>query len=117
MKVGDNIDTSKLGCRRFNVNVTLTHLRLNVRKFICWGATAFKADSFDRYKESKWFRFYVTGMNFKGHIYIELNGMDLYNVYYCTTRGTIKDISSDIYNDMICDVIDTKIEKIASYQH
>ena len=113
--LGEKIDTSKLGCRNFNVNVAISQLRINVRKFMCWGATAFQVSGVDRYKESKWFRFYVTGMKFTGHVYIELNGTDLYNIYYCTTHGTIKDIDSDIYGDMICDVIDDKIEKQANY--
>lgn len=113
--IGEKIDTSKLGCRHFNVNITLSQLRMNVRKFMCWGATAFQADKIKN-QESTWFRFYVSGMKFKGHIYIELNGADLYDIHYCTTRGTIKDTNSDIYGDMICDVIDSKIEKQPEYK-
>lgn len=115
-KIGEKIDTSKLGVRNFNYKITLAQLKKDVRKFICWGARKFGVDNLDKYEESKWFSFYVSGINFKGYLYIELNGADLYNIYYTTTHGTIKDIHTDIYGDDICDVVDSKIEKIPEYR-
>jgi hypothetical protein len=113
--IGEKINTEKLGCRNFNPSVTRQQLALNKLKFICWGAKKWIVDKIDKFKECTWMRFYVSGMNFKGYIYIELNGADLYNIYYCSTHGTIKDTKSDIYGDMICDVIDAKIEKQENY--
>lgn len=61
-------------------------------------------------------RFTVRGRLFRGHIYVVLNGMDLYDVYYCSNRGNIKMISEHLFFDNITEVIDEKIEKVPEYQ-
>ena len=54
-------------------------------------------------------------MKHKGHVYIFVNGMDLYDVYLTTTRGTIVEKSDGshggLYFDMLTDWIDDRVEK------
>ena len=113
--IGEKIDTDNLGCRHFNPQIARQHIALNRAKFICWGARKWAVDNLDQYKECKWMRFYVSGLNFKGYIYIEVGGSDTYNIYYCSTHNTIKMVDSGLYDDMVCDVIDKKIEKQEYY--
>ena len=66
--------------------------------------------------QNKALRFTVKGNHFKGHIYIFLNGLDLYDIYYCSNRGTIKIIDTDIFCEDLTEVIDRKIEYISDYK-
>ena len=108
--VGEKIDyTEKIkSCRVFNPNETIAQLKMDWMKFICWGATKFTVDNA---RKPRMLRFYVSGMKHKGHVYVFLNGSDLYDVYICTTQGTIKEIGTDLYFDMLTDWIDNRIEK------
>lgn len=115
--VGEVINTSEIikNCRVFDAGVTLAQLRgMNPNKYMCWGATSFVVDDM---KKTKMLRFYVTGMKHTGHVYIFLNGLDLYDVYITTTKGTIVHKSGDmgLYFDDATDWIDERIEKIPAY--
>jgi hypothetical protein len=112
---GEKINSEEItkSCRVFDPNETLAQLQMNRHKYICWGATAFTVDNM---KNPKMLRFYVSGMKHKGHVYIFLNGADLYDVYICTTQGTIKEIGTDLYFDMLTDWIDDRIEKQDNYR-
>jgi hypothetical protein len=55
-------------------------------------------------------------MKHRGYVYVFLNGADLYDVYICTTQGTIKEIGTDLYFDMLTDWIDDRIEKQDNYR-
>jgi hypothetical protein len=114
---GEKIDFDKIAkdCRVFNPNETIAQLQMNWQKFICWGATSFTVDDM---KEPKMLRFYVTGMKHTGHVYIFLNGADLYEVYLTTSKGKIVDKSGSIglYFDQLTDWIDDRIEKQDNYR-
>lgn len=111
-----NINEIIKNCRVFDPKETLAQLRgINPRKFVCWGATKFTIDS---NLNPKMLRFYVTGLKHKGHVYIFLNGLDLYNVYITTIMGTIVHKSDEmgLYFDQFTDWIDDKIEKQPYYK-
>lgn len=63
------------------------------------------------------YRFTVSGHHHKGHVYIVLNGMDLFDIYYTSNRGTIKKISNDVYIEDLIDTLDIDIERIEKYVH
>ena len=116
-KVGEKIEIEELKKgRRFDAQTLISQLYAGGRsKVWSWGfhnPIAY-ADKNGCYV----LRFTVRGNLFRGHIYVALNGADLYDVYYCSNRGNIKMISEGLYCDNITEVIDEKIEKIASYQY
>lgn len=102
--------------RVFNPNEALQQLRMKLEKYICWGATKFTVDNA---KNAKMLRFYVSGMKHKGHVYLFLNGADLYDVYITTLKGKIVHKSNEmgLYFDQLTDWIDDRIEKIAEYKY
>ena len=108
--VGEKIDyTEKIkSCRVFDPRETIAQLRMDFMKFICWGATKFTVDNA---RKVRMLRFFVSGMKHKGHVYVFLNGSDLYDVYITTNQGTIKEIGTDLYFDMLTEWIDNRIEK------
>ena len=52
--------------------------------------------NFTNYK-NKVLRFKVNGHHHKGHVYVAVNGSDLYDVYLTTTRGNIVKEIKDIF--------------------
>jgi hypothetical protein len=109
-----NFDEKIKSCRVFDPKETIAQMRgMNPYKYMCWGATKFTVDNA---RKPRMLRFYVTGMRHTGHIYVFLNGADLYDVYICTNRGTIKEVGTDLYFDMLTDWIDNRIEKTAAHR-
>ena len=118
--IGEIIKPSEItkGCREINPKdiILIFQGDRNVFRnvFWSWGAHNFMVD---RMKSPRMFRMLVNGNHHKGHVYIFLNGLDLFDVYYTSNRGTIKKISKDLYFDMLVNDIDTTIEKIPAYQY
>lgn len=100
------------GCRNLNVKELMYLLKYNINIFWSWGSHAF---TIDNDKDTRMFRMTVSGNLHKGYVYIFLNGLDLFDVYLTSNRGTIKKIQKDLYFDMLVDWIDTNIEKIPEY--
>lgn len=50
-----------------------------------------------------------------GHIYMGVNGADLFDIYLTTAQGKIKKVFNDIYLEDVIRVIDEEIEKVDSY--
>ena len=65
--------------------------------------------------KNKCFRFSVNGHHHKGHVHIVLNGLDLFDIYYTSNRGTIKKVRENIYVFDLINILDTDIEKIPEY--
>jgi len=65
--------------------------------------------------KDKCYRFRVSGHHHKGYVYIILNGLDLFDVYYTNIKHVIKKIDNDVYVFDLVDRLDTSIEKIPSY--
>lgn len=117
-EIGEIINFEQItkSCREMNPQETIAQMRgMNVQKYICWGAEKFTVDNV---KRPKMLRFYVSGMKHKGHVYIFVNGMDLYDVYITKKDGTIVDKSGDmgLYFDQLTDWIDDRIEKQDNYR-
>lgn len=112
--IGEKIETNIIvkSCRQFDVTELMSLLKYDIMKFWSWGSHSFTID--DK-RNTKMFRMTVNGHHHKGHVYIFLNGLDLFDVYLTTSHGTIKDIISGLYFDMLVDSIDTRIEKIPEY--
>jgi len=117
-EIGEKINFEEItkSCRVMNPQETLAQLKgNNVQKYICWGATAFTVDN---RRNPKMLRFYVTGMKHTGHVYIFVNGLDLYDIYLTKKDGTIVEKSGDmgLYFDDITDWIDDRSEKQENYR-
>jgi hypothetical protein len=109
MEKGEKIDLAKIVCRELNVIELVRLLKQDISVYWSWGAHAL------RNIENKGLRMKVNGHHHKGHVYIVLNGMDLFDVYYTTTKGTIVDSDIGIYFDMLVQAIDNRIERIPEY--
>ncbi len=111
MNVGDkiNIEEFNTGHREFLGMQEFVQNIARLRKVWSWGAHAWTK------MNDYCLRFKVNGNHFSGHVYLVVNGADLFDVYYTTTRGTIKMIDNDIYLDMLLDTIDKKVEWIEDY--
>ena len=95
--------------RDINATETISQLRVNISRFWSWGAHAFTRIG------KKALRFKVNGHHHKGHVYISVNGLDLYDVHITTTKGNIIAEINDLYCDQLAEIIDEKIEKIPEY--
>ena len=95
--------------REQNVNETRQLLGLGGAKFWSWGAHAFVNFG------NKFLKFKVNGNLHKGHVYICVNGSDLYDVYLTSTQGNIKKEIKDIFFEDLVDRIDEAVEKIDKY--
>ena len=78
-------------------------------KVFCWGAHAWTK------MNEKMLRFKVEAHRHKGHVYIAVQGNDLFIVYLTNIDGTIKKTFTDVYIDSLIDTIDTEIEYIPAY--
>jgi len=111
--VGNKIDIQAImkECREMDARTTMSQLNAGGREKVrSWGAHNY-------FNLGRGLRFNVQGNHFTGHVYIVLNGADLYDIYYCSNQGTIKEIKTDIYCEDLTDVIDRKVEYIKDYQN
>lgn len=60
-------------------------------------------------------RFTVSGHHHRGHVYLVVNGSDLFDIYLTSNRGTIRHTITDIDVDCLVDVIDEAVERIPAY--
>ena len=97
-------------CRTMNVKETMQLLKSYGPKFWSWGAHAFTNMG------NKALRFKSEGRHHKGHVYISVNGLDLYDVHIVTLKGEIKKEINGLYFDMLFDAIDKEIEYIPEYK-
>jgi hypothetical protein len=107
-----NIDTAK--CREIYIPELMSLLQSDRNVWWSWGAHNFIVDNT---KEPRMFRMLVQGNHHKGHVYIFLNGSDLFDVYLTTNRGTIKHRTDEmgIYFDQLVEWIDDRVERIPEY--
>lgn len=113
-QIGEKIDINSASCRDINIKELMNLLRSDVFKFLSWGATGF---TIDKSIDPTMLRFKVNGHHHKGHVYIFLNFMDLFDVYLTTLQGKIKDRTDEegLYYDQLVDWIDDKVERIPEY--
>ena len=99
-------------CRVLNMDELFALLKMNTPRWWSWGASKFLVDNME---SPRMFRMFVRGNLHKGHVYIFLNGMDLFDVYLTTLSGTIKEKVEGLYFDNLAETIDNKIERIPEY--
>lgn len=109
MEVGTifNVDEMKKS-RVLDVKEMIGFFQMHGPRFWCWGATKFTA--FNDKGEHVALRFFVTGLLFRGHVWIRCNGSDLMDVYFCTSRGTIVNKLEDIFISDLFGLMDEIIE-------
>ena len=114
-QVGEKIQIEQItkSCRSLNVQELMQLLMLNMSMFWSWGVQRTKV--VDNTANPKMLRLTVNGRHHKGHVYIFVNGMDLFDVYLTSRQGTIKVIQTDLYFDQLANWIDEKIERIPEY--
>lgn len=106
-----NITTDTFKNKRImEVRETLQLLQSYGRKFWSWGAHAFTNI------HNQALRFKSEGHHHKGHVYISVNGLDLYDVHIVTLKGVIIKEINDLYFDQLFDAIDKEIEWIPAYK-
>jgi hypothetical protein len=113
-QIGEVINVKEASCREMYIPDLIDLLRSSGYIMMSWGAHNF---TIDKKKGTQMFRMNVQGHHHKGHVYIFLNGTDLFDVYLTTNRGTIKKRTEEmgIYNDQLIEWIDDRIEKIPEY--
>tara|TARA_R110000868_G_scaffold203969_1_gene451906 strand:+ start:8227 stop:8562 length:336 start_codon:yes stop_codon:yes gene_type:complete len=104
--IGNKIDPSKLGDRQIDCTETFAQLRHfgGVWGMGSWGVRNLVNCA------NKALKMTVSGRLHKGHVYVCVNGMDLYDVILCSNRGTIKKVMTDIYFDDLFERMDKAIE-------
>jgi len=113
---GEKINVKESSCREMNPKELLQLLQFNKSIFWSWGvpSTSYKIDS---KIQTKMLRFTVSGHHHKGHVYIFLNGNDLFDVFLTSNQGTIRDRTEylGLYFDDLVEWIDNKIERLPAY--
>ena len=104
MNKGEKIDVDKVTCREVDADYIVKIIHSNVPMFWSWGVSKLLD------LNGKGLRLTVSGRKHKGHVYVVLNGMDLFDIYYTSNRGTIKNLDTNIYFDQLSEVIDNRIE-------
>lgn len=95
--------------REFDPNETMQWLSINPSIFWSWGVSK----KINLYNKALLLN--VNGHHHKGWVVITLAWDDTYSLYYINTNGTIVGEQHNVYCDMLRDVIDDKIERIAEY--
>lgn len=98
-------------CRALDAQELMQYFKLHSYKFYSWGANGFT------HIEGKCLKFKTNGHHHKGHVYIVVNGADLFDVYLTTTQGNIKEELKDIFIEDLFNTLDKKIEFIKEYTH
>ena len=106
------IETITKNCRNLDPNELMQLLKSDINVFWSWGVEKLIIDS---KSNTKMLRLTVNGHHHKGHVFIFLNGLDLFDVYLTSRTGKIKTIIEGLYFDQLVDWIDEKIEKIPAY--
>jgi hypothetical protein len=110
-EVGQVIDVENLGQR--TMDLQWLHRTVGGSGLNRAGSWGFRAGTI--VKKDMVYRFTVSGHHHKGHVYIELDFMDTFNINYTSNRGTIKKVRKDIYIDNLIEVLDVDIERIDDY--
>ena len=111
MKVGDKIDVSSLRdtCSDLQEPVMLVNSMLLNIKVWSWGASAWKVIG------PHCLRFAVNGHHHKGHVYLVVNGADLFDVYLTSRQGKIKKVLQDVFIGDLVYTIDVEVERVDEY--
>jgi hypothetical protein len=110
--MAEKIDPLKIAksSRDLDVNGLVKFFYSHNGKFWSWGAHKFMNI------KNRGLRFNVNGHHHKGHVYLFVNGADLFDIYLTSTHGNIKEKIEDVYLDDLFNTLDKKIEWISIYE-
>lgn len=110
--MAEKIDPLKIArsSRDMDVNRLVGFLYGHQSKFWSWGPHNFVNI------KNRGLRFNVQGHHHTGHVYLFVNGADLFDAYLTSTHGTIKEKIGDVYLEDLFDILDKKIEYIDIYE-
>jgi hypothetical protein len=106
MEVGEKIDIKEIGCRSWDDMNGFIKAIGRTQVVWSWGAHAWRRMS------DNVLRFKVEARRHSGHIYVAVNGLDLFDIYLTTTHGKIVKVFTDIYLEDFIGTIDREIEMI-----
>jgi hypothetical protein len=116
MEKGEIISMEKIACRKMHVDTLWQQIVFDKPMIVMsWGVSQKAVDKIDSNKCCGVFRMKVSGHHHKGFVYIVLNFLDLYDVYYTKKDGTIVDKHENVYFDHLQEMIDNRIERIDKY--
>ena len=104
------IEINKENYGRFEDMAGLVNAMRKSQRVWSWGARGWTNI------EHKFLKFRVSGHLFKGVVYVGVNGKDLFDIYLTNQKGVIQQEINDIYIDDLVEVIDQKVERIATYK-
>lgn len=90
-----------------SMNDFISNIRRSMKVW-SWGPQAWS-------NYGKILRFKVNAYRHKGHIYVRVNGADLFDIILTTTRGKIQKVFKDVFVGDFIEVVDQEIEKIPEY--
>ena len=93
----------------FDVNETLQLLKLKTIWLMSWGAR-----NFEQF-QSKALLFRVSGHHHNGYVIITLAGNDTYSVTFANLQWEVVETKTEIYFDMLSEVIDERVERVKAY--
>ena len=96
--------------REFSLSETLKVLKANPSIYMSWGVSSLK--NF----ENKVLILKVNGHHHKGLVLISLAWNDTYTVNIVSTQNNIKKTYTEVYFDVLTEIIDNHIEKIDDYE-
>jgi len=99
--------------RQLDPKELMVLLKQDISVFWSWGVSKLIVNS---HQNCRMLRMTVSGHHHKGWVFIFLNGMDLFDVYLTSNRGTIKKIMTELYFDQLVEQIDIAVERISEYQ-
>jgi hypothetical protein len=110
--MAEKIDPLKIAksSRDLDVNGLVKFFYGHGSKFWSWGSQNFVN------VKNRGLQFKVNGHHHKGHVYLFVNGLDLFDIYLTSTHGNIKEKIEDVYLEDLFDVLDKKIEWIPIYE-
>lgn len=111
VNVGDVLDPNDVVCREFNPNEVHQIIKSEFYIPMSWGYVNPSVVI-----KNKCFRFEVSGHHHKGFVYIVLNFMDYFDVYYTNKKNVVKKIQTDVFVGDLVEILDNDIERIPEYK-
>ena len=104
-QIGEEISMKEAVCRDIYLPDLMSLLRSDIMKYFSWGTNDLTVD---KETSPQMLRFKVNGHHHKGHVYIFLNGLDLFDAYLTTSKGVIKQRTEEmgVYFDELVEWID-----------
>ena len=96
--------------REFDLQETMKVLKANIMVYFSWGVS--KLSNF----ENKVLVMKVNGHHHKGLVLVSLAYNDTYTVTITSTQNNVKKTYTEVYFDMLVDIIDTHIERVGEYK-